>query len=84
MISVLPMKKPDFHVGDKVVLAEGPYEGTPGVFLALREDVSWADINELNNVVRYHPVRWLQPIGTTVPGRTPGYWPCLTPKEHTK
>ena len=33
-----------FHEGDEVVLAEGTYQGTPGVFLRLREDTAWADI----------------------------------------
>lgn len=48
-----------FREGDDVVLAEGTYEGTPGVFLRLREDVNWADITERNGSVRSHPVAWL-------------------------
>jgi hypothetical protein len=48
-----------FHEGDEVVLAEGTYQGTLGVFLRLREDVSWADITERNGDVRSHPVAWL-------------------------
>jgi hypothetical protein len=35
-----------FREGDDVVLAEGTYQGTPGVFVRLREDVNWADIME--------------------------------------
>jgi hypothetical protein len=54
------MNNPEFRAGDNVVLAEGTYQGTPGVFLKLREDVNWADIKELNGAVRSHPLRWLQ------------------------
>jgi len=31
-----------FREGDPVVLAEGPYQGSLGVFLRLTEDVNWA------------------------------------------
>jgi hypothetical protein len=48
-----------FHEGDSVVLAEGTYQGTPGVFLRLRADPNWADIKERNGIVREHPVAWL-------------------------
>ena len=48
-----------FHEGDEVVLAEGTYQGTPGVFLRLRPDVNWADIAERSGRIRSHPVRWL-------------------------
>jgi hypothetical protein len=48
-----------FREGDEVVLAEGTYEGTPGIFLRLRQDVNWADITERNGEVRSHPVIWL-------------------------
>lgn len=48
-----------FHEGDAVVLAEGTYRGTPGVFLRLRADPNWADIKERNGIVREHPVAWL-------------------------
>ena len=37
---------PTFREGDEVVLAQGTYQGTLGVFLRLREDVNWADITE--------------------------------------
>lgn len=70
MISVCPIgvrriNKVEFQRGDRVVLTEGLYQGTPGVFetpgvyVALREDVNWAKIKELNNTVRRHAVRWL-------------------------
>jgi hypothetical protein len=49
----------EFREGDEVVLAKGTYEGTPGVFLRLREDVNWADITEHNGRIRSHPVVWL-------------------------
>jgi hypothetical protein len=48
-----------FREGDEVVLAEGSYQGTLGVFLRLRADVKWADITERNGNVRSHPVEWL-------------------------
>jgi len=48
-----------FREGDDVVLAEGTYQGTAGVFLRLREDVNWADITERNGSIRSHPVAWL-------------------------
>lgn len=50
---------PEFRKGDDVLLAEGTYQGTRGVFLRLREDVNWADINERNGSIRSHPVAWL-------------------------
>jgi hypothetical protein len=50
---------PVFREGDEVVLAEGTYQGTPGVFVRLREDVNWADITERNAATRSHPVAWL-------------------------
>ena len=33
---------PAFREGEEVVLAEGTYPGTLGVFLRLRKDVNWA------------------------------------------
>ena len=48
-----------FREGDEIVLAEGTYQGTTGVFLRLKEDVNWADITERNGRVRSHPVVWL-------------------------
>ena len=49
----------EFHRGDEVVLSHGAYEGTPGVFLQLREDPKWADVTERDGHVRSHPVEWL-------------------------
>lgn len=48
-----------FRKGDQVVLTAGPYWGTPGIFLRLRSDVSWADLEERNGTVRSHPVTWI-------------------------
>ncbi len=50
---------PEFREGDHVVLAEGTYQGTPGVFLRLKEDVKWADVTERDGSIRSHPVEWL-------------------------
>lgn len=47
---------PEFREDDEVVLAEGAYEGTVGIFLHLRQDVKWADIAERNGNIRSHPV----------------------------
>jgi hypothetical protein len=58
MLSAKPIDTA-FHEGDEVVLAEGTYQGTLGVFLRLRNDVKWADIAERNGSVRSHPVAWL-------------------------
>jgi len=49
----------EFRAGDEVVLAQGTYQGTPGVFLRLKEDANWADITERNGSIRSHPVAWL-------------------------
>jgi len=51
--------KPVFREGDEVVLTDGTYQGTQGVFLRLRKDVNWADITERNGDVRSHPVLWM-------------------------
>lgn len=64
--SQLEPAHPEFRKGDEVVLAEGTYQGTVGIFLHLREDVEWADIAEPNGNIRSHPVAWLaRIIGTT-------------------
>jgi len=55
---------PGFREGDEVVLAEGTYQGTLGVFLHLRDDVKWADIAERNGGIRSHPVAWLALAGS--------------------
>ena len=57
----------EFREGDEVVLAEGTYQGTQGVFIRLREDVNWADVTERNGSVRSHPVAWLH-HSAAVPG----------------
>jgi len=54
-----------FRAGDNVVLAEGPYQGTSGVFLRLTKDVKWAEIEERDKQgairgARSHPVIWLK------------------------
>ena len=56
-----------FREGDEVVLANGTYQGTPGVFLGFRQDVNWADITERNGKVRSHPVAWLAHSTNTIP-----------------
>jgi hypothetical protein len=48
-----------FREGGEVVLANGTYQGTMGVFLRLKEDPNWADISERDGDVRSHPVMWL-------------------------
>ena len=59
---------PVFREGDEVVLAEGSYHGTLGIFLRLREDVNWADITERNGRIRSHPVVWLAHATSATPG----------------
>jgi len=46
--------------GDRVILAEGPYLGTPGILLALTNDANWAEIQQWDAKVRHHPVAWLR------------------------
>ena len=60
---------PPFREGDEVVLTEGTYQGTLGVFLKLREDLKWADITERNGSVRSHPVVWLGHSPGLLPGK---------------
>ena len=60
MFNTRPMATTEFKAEDKVVLAEGAYQGTHGAFLRLRPDVNWAEIKERNAAVRCHPVLWLQ------------------------
>ena len=59
---------PAFREGDKVVLAQGSYQGTIGVFLRFKEDANWADITEPNGEVRSHPVIWLAHSASVIPG----------------
>ena len=49
-----------FTAGERVFLAEGPYTCTVGVFVALRGDVNWADIQDSDELITTHPVRWLR------------------------
>lgn len=46
--------------GDIVYLAEGPYQGTAGVFRFLAEDPTWASITETGGRIRSHPLIWLR------------------------
>jgi hypothetical protein len=62
--------QPVFSEGDEVVLAEGTYQGTPGVFLRLKKDINWADVMERNGSIRSHPVAWL--ANSQVAIRAPG------------
>jgi hypothetical protein len=59
---------PTFQEGDEVILAEGPYQGTPGIFLHLKKDANWADITERNGDVRSHPMQWLAHSVPALPG----------------
>lgn len=61
--SRLKLAGPEFHEGDQVVLAQGTYQGTLGVFLHLRKDAKWADVAESNGNIRSHPVAWLALAG---------------------
>jgi hypothetical protein len=62
-----PTAGPAFREGDEVVLAEGTYQGTPGVFLKFNDDRNWAEITERNGDVRSHPVAWLAHNGAGLP-----------------
>jgi hypothetical protein len=64
-----PPASPTFRESDEVVLAHGPYQGTPGVFLRLRKDANWADIMERNGRVRSHPLAWLAHSGSVTKAR---------------
>ena len=69
MFNTRPRETTAFKEGDNVVLAEGTYQGTLGVFSRLRQDVNWAEIIEPSGAMRCHPVVWLQhadPPGQTV------------------
>jgi ribosomal protein L24 len=48
-----------FRKGDEVVLVEGTYQGTLGIFVRLKKDINWVDISEHNGRIRSHPVAWL-------------------------
>ena len=66
MMSTRPAD-PAFREGDEVVLANGTYPGTLGVFLRLKEDANWADITERCGSVRSHPVAWLAHAASALP-----------------
>ena len=57
-----------FREGDEVVLTEGTYQGTLGVFIGLKKDGGWADIKERNGNVRSHPVAWMDHPAARLPG----------------
>jgi hypothetical protein len=59
---------PAFREGDAVVLRTGSYQGTPGVFLRLKEDAKWAEITETDGSVRSHPLEWLAPRSVLAAG----------------
>jgi hypothetical protein len=59
MVSNRPVSA-TFRAGDEVVLAEGTYQGTVGVFVRFRKDPHWADISERDGSIRSHPVAWLE------------------------
>jgi len=48
-----------FREGDEVVLDQGSYQGTPGVFVGFQKDINWANIRERDGSLRSHPVAWL-------------------------
>jgi hypothetical protein len=58
----------DFRAGDEVVLAEGTYQGTQGVFVGYRKDTHWADITERDGSLRSHPTAWLGHVTGAVRG----------------
>lgn len=66
-VNPVPAAGPAFREGDEVVLAEGTYQGTSGVFLQLKADANWADIKESNGDIRSHPVAWLAHNGAGLP-----------------
>lgn len=55
-----------FREGDEVVPANGTYQGAPGIFLRLSENVNWADIAEPHGGVRSHPVTWPSHSATAI------------------
>jgi hypothetical protein len=58
MATVKPVE-PAFRAGDEVVLAEGTYQGTRGIFLRPSTDPKWVEITEHSGRVRSHPLEWL-------------------------
>jgi hypothetical protein len=64
MTNIRPIA-PGFQKGETVVLARGSHPGTRGVFLQLRQDPAWADIQESDGETRSHPVEWLDHVAGT-------------------
>ena len=60
MVRIPDSPRVSFKPNEKLYLARGPYQGTVGTFVRERSDVKWADIRELNGIVRSHPSEWLQ------------------------
>ncbi len=60
---------PVLREGDEVVLTDGPYKGSLGVFIGLRDDPNWADIKGRDGKVMAHPVEWLARSTAATPGR---------------
>jgi hypothetical protein len=58
----------EFREGDQIVMAEGTYQGTPGVFVRFRKDANWADIRDRDGSISSHPVLWLAHSADTIPG----------------
>jgi hypothetical protein len=54
------VNNPKFHPSDEVVLAEGPHKYVRGIFLRLKDDVEWAEIQEPNGAISSHPVEWMR------------------------
>lgn len=64
MTSIRPIAS-GFRKGEAVVLARGSHPGIRGVFLQLRTDPAWADIQESGGEIRSHPVEWLDHAAET-------------------
>ena len=58
----------EFREGDQIVMAEGTYQGTPGVFVRFREDANWAEIRDRDGSISSHPVLWLAHSADTIQG----------------
>ena len=50
---------PPFQAGDEIVLNSGPHKFLCGKFVALKDDVEWASMEEPNGDVSSHPVEWM-------------------------
>lgn len=68
MIHTQSVEDRKFQAGDDVFLAQGTYQGTTGVFLRLRKDVNWADLQESNGAVRSHPLAWIRHVDRPAAG----------------